>query len=152
MKMRIEQPVSLLEFLKTGRFGSLEVGDSRRRVEQLFGAPPSWSAEHEVERASIWKYGDIEFYFNDDLLWMIFADGFSILSGARRLKILPGVLSGRARVEDVVETFKREKISFTRSSFDGCERGVRLKTEAGVELTFCGNRGRKPRLISFNGR
>lgn len=99
----------------------------------------------------IWKYGDIEFHFDQDRLWMIFADQIRDLKGAG-FQLDAWVLNGRARVEDVVLALQRAKIPFLKRPLDLCERGVQLETVSGVALTFCGQRERKPRLCSFARR
>lgn len=141
--------VSLRDWAATGRFGPLEIGDSRGRVEAVFGAPSDWMNGYPASTSPIWKYGDIEFYFDQDRLWMIFADDFRELKGAG-FDLDAWVLNGSARVEDVAEALKREKILFSRRPFDFCERGLRLQTRCGTTFTFCGKRERKPRLNSVH--
>ena len=74
--------ISLREWIATGKFGAIQIGDTRADVAACLGKPPQWSTPAKTPaKAEIWKYGDIEFYFNDETLWMIFADDFEIPVG-----------------------------------------------------------------------
>lgn len=49
--------INLLEFFKTGRFGPVCIGMSRREVRILLGAPDNYPAP------DIWEYGGVELHF-----------------------------------------------------------------------------------------
>lgn len=65
---------SLLEFAITGNLGPIALGISRSDVYSLLGAPPLWSTSRHVQSAVIWRYQDIEIYFKNNLVEMIFTD------------------------------------------------------------------------------
>ncbi|WP_433421665.1 hypothetical protein ACQP1V_11090 [Microtetraspora malaysiensis] len=76
--------VSLLDFLRGGRFGPIRLGATRAAIRDLLGEPHAVHiATRRVAYEDIWKYGDFEFYFDDshdgaDILWMIYTDEFTI--------------------------------------------------------------------------
>ena len=76
---------SLEEFARTGNLGPICLGKSRDEVRAALGPPRSWLASEPVERSPIWKYGDVEFYFNDhdNLYGIHFDDGRRSWSGFR---------------------------------------------------------------------
>jgi len=60
--------IDLLHFFKTGHLGSISLGTSRQRVEQLLGEPDNFSAPHldalnARASAPVWEYGGIELHF-----------------------------------------------------------------------------------------
>lgn len=68
----------LLTFIQTGRLGEIGVGSTRAEVELSFGPPDAWDARFPWPRASYWKYGDFEFHFDHERLWLIFSDTFDV--------------------------------------------------------------------------
>lgn len=74
--------VSLKDSLLTGQFGPIESEMSQSELLDLLGPPDAFgccSAKHaqRAESAGIWKYGDIEFHFDDDRrVALIFTDTF----------------------------------------------------------------------------
>ena len=73
--------VDVGELIVNRRFGPIAPGATRDNVREALGDPDSRSAPGAVVHPmSIWVYGKticrghLEFHFNDDVLWMIFAD------------------------------------------------------------------------------
>ncbi len=67
------------QFSQTGNISPLALGMSRQRLAELFGEPDDHTAGASVQRSPIWKYGSLEFHFDDDgslnLIYMDTADG-----------------------------------------------------------------------------
>ncbi|WP_417396992.1 hypothetical protein [Gimesia chilikensis] len=87
--------MSLEEFFRTGVLGEISLGMSRESVSSLLGSPDLWGPSNakNVETATIWKYGDIEFYFSRaNRLFQIFSDDFEIPTGGKTLHIDPWVI------------------------------------------------------------
>ena len=85
--------VCLLEFVRTGRFGPIELGINRNELKEIIGDPDQWGLHASVELADIWKYGDIEFHFNkSSQLYMIFADNFDVPRGNESFRIKPWII------------------------------------------------------------
>lgn len=73
-------PVSLLEFVATSSFGPATPGMMPPDLEAIFGPPEATGGQSRRKRwPSIWKYGDVEFYFlaRPDGLYRIHLDRFS---------------------------------------------------------------------------
>jgi hypothetical protein len=74
MKQKI--PLSLLEFVQTGRFGGVEIGQSRAEIRAFFPEPDE-EYQSNYDGVIVWCYGVlIEFLFEDDKLHTIFSDSF----------------------------------------------------------------------------
>jgi hypothetical protein len=69
--------ISILEFIKTGKFGSVEIGQSVDEVRRVFPKPD------DVSRMSkgvyIWRYSAFEFHFADGDLISLWCDNLPYL-------------------------------------------------------------------------
>ena len=105
---------SLFDFAQTGAFGGIAVGDERPRVEAILGRPNDWGiAPAPIETAEIWKYGDIEFYFHDHELWMIFTDSFDVPSGGPSISLDPWTVRYGMSRQAFENALRASRIGFT---------------------------------------
>ncbi len=142
---------SLKEFIQNGSLGSLQVGDSRATVLSNLGAPHLWHANAtNFQNADIWKYGDVEFYFQNDALWMIFMDDFIVPTGGATLELDPWIISGQLACADAEKHLRASAISYRREDFPFCDNGVRLITAAGTTLTFSSEESLSPTLCAIH--
>jgi hypothetical protein len=105
------------EFLRSGEFGPVRLGDSVEKVRSVFGEP------HDVAGTSrrrgtpgIWKYGDIEFHLSDDrrCVWLIFCDTFDRLHLGTAASLDAWFFEGHPSCEAVERELSAEQISFRR--------------------------------------
>jgi len=135
--------VWMQDFLRTGAFGPIRLGLSRRRLRGHLGEPEDWGpAPRAKHNASIWKYGDIEFHFHfrEDSLVGIFADGVEELRGGGSLDLDPWVLNGAALEEQVLEELAAANISCQRIPWAHDDATERFRVGAGVQLLFLDER------------
>lgn len=137
---------SFKEFIESGVLGLLRVGMKRAEVEQSLGAPPSWEARARgYRKADIWKYGDIELYFQDDALWMIFADDFQVPDGGPQIELDAWIISGNLSQAQAEERLASEGIRYHKEALPYNQNGVRLIAASGVVLAFAGeDAGHRP--------
>ena len=129
--------VSMQDFLRTGEFGPVCLGISRRQVRGHLGEPEDWGpAPRAKHNAGIWKYGDIEFHFSGDALWLIFANPVEKLHGGRAIDLDPWVLDGDASVNQVLEGLAAADIAYERIPWAHEDATGRFRVGAGVELLF----------------
>ncbi len=128
--------VSLCEFVRSGQFGPFMLGMARYEVQKLIGNPEDWGTESHCESATIWRYADIEFYFTDDKLRMIFTDHDDLTDGGSTISIDPWVVRRGLRLVEFESALRFEDIPFTvtRPTFDPCQR--LLTTQTGVQFAF----------------
>ena len=139
--------ISLRAWIATGRFGAIQLGDTRSDVAAVFGAPTLWSTPAKTpDRAPIWKYGDIEFYFQDDNLWMIFADDFAVPRGNAQIELDAWIISGKLTLNAMERHLIRASIGYRKEIFPYSENGFRLITTGATVLSFSGPDARSPRL------
>ena len=148
--------ISLREWIATGEFGPIQIGDTRADVATCFGTPQNWGpwkSNATYEKAEIWKYGDIEFYFNDETLWMIFADDFEIPVGNEQIELDAWKVARICTPAAMKRYLDEAGIIYGAEEFPYADNGVRLISAAGVTMTFCGEDAAKLELVSiFNSR
>ncbi len=144
---------SLKEFLRDGRFGSIELGAGRAAIEQLLGLPEAWEAKaHNYQQANIWKFGDIEFYFQNDALWMIFMDDFKVPTGGNKIDLDAWAISAHLTCSQAEAHLSSAAIPYQKGNFPYTDNGVRLITGAGTLLAFSGENPAQPTLHAIQRR
>lgn len=76
--------VSLRDFARLGSFGPVSLGIARDDLISHLGEPDLWGGPDakSVQTAAIWRYGDVEFYFDKQgKLHQVFSDTFTGASG-----------------------------------------------------------------------
>ena len=125
------------DFLRTGAFGPIRLGISRRHLRGHLGEPEDWGPTPRAKHnAGIWKYGDIEFHFNGDVLWLIFADNVEKMQGGRAIDLDPWVLDGGALVGHILESLAAAYIPYQPMPWALDDATERFLGGAGVELLF----------------
>lgn len=129
--------ISLRDFAATGKFGAIELGTRRANVRDILSEPPNWGAPSEnPERAAIWKYGDIEFYFSEDVLWMIFTDDFNIPRGCEQFELDAWKVKSNCTPNEMKAYLSEENIAYRVENFPYIDSSVRLICESGTTMTF----------------
>ena len=128
--------VSLLDFLRTGVFGAVRWGLSRAELEALLGTPDGTANRSRRDRhPTVFVYGDFEFYIapQDDLLYAVHCDNFSVPRGNAMLAVEPWILRYGLPLVEAEAGLMAEGIAFRKS--DAAD-AVRLYAESGASLTF----------------
>ena len=131
--------VSMLAFLRTGEFGPIKLGISRAELQDCLGEPENWGPSPRAKHnADIWKYGDIEFYFNDSssTLWMIFFDDAGPFRGGKAIKLDPWIFHGGLLAADALKSFTAAALLYERIHETLDDDTERYRVGAGVELIF----------------
>ena len=128
--------VSLEDFIRYGFLGPIELGSSRDFVEQQLGSPDFWDARcKDYLKAKIWKYSNIELYFQNDLVSMIFMDDFSF-SDSVIVRIENGFIKPRLCLSEAKRCLEISHILFREKHLMNQEDITSLVTISGVILTF----------------
>ena len=128
------------EFLRTGHFGPINLGDSIESLRTAFGEPDvtgGRSLKYPVPR--IWLYGDIEFHLssNNKSISLIFCDTYS-----DRLRFTPEIpfdcwfFKGNPLVETVEEELREASIGFHRGETPHEPTTFVLRLDSGIALLF----------------
>ncbi|MCM3869444.1 MAG: hypothetical protein ND895_01935 [Pyrinomonadaceae bacterium] len=131
--------VSLKEFIETGYFGAVCLGMNRTQVENILGIPEdTGGTSNKYRNPSIWKYGDVEFHFEDgaDNLWLIHLDDFDVPSCGVLVDLDPWVISGSLTLAQAESQLLQSGLAL-ESRTGGLEDGFTcLIVGAGVKLLF----------------
>ncbi|MCA9705594.1 MAG: hypothetical protein KDK70_07095 [Myxococcales bacterium] len=140
MKLPTKVRIDLLEFLRTGHFDCLRLGQTQEYILHNFPDPDdfdaSWLTDPRSSRLSIWRYGNVELHFEGPRLFLVFSDYLDSLTGGPSLDIDPWILARPEPVGllDVIRELNRERIDFCK------ERGsvgiVVVRLSSGVTLHF----------------
>lgn len=129
--------ISLKDFLLTGDFGPVSLGMTREQVAACLGEPEHRSVPTRGQRIpAIWKYGDIEFHFSGNNLWLIFADNVEELDGGRAIKLDSWLLRGSATISQVMSALTAAGMSSDPIEWPHDDGTKRFRVGAGVELLF----------------
>jgi len=140
---------SLKAFVKTGVFGQIQLRMKRSSVASFLGAPTDWlHSAPSREQSAIWKYGDVEFHFENDVLHMIFLDKLRDVKGSRNLELDLWTLSEGLSLSEAEEHLAKARVTFRTEKFFYNEGGVLLIARAGTTLSFC---NREPRVEKAEG-
>ncbi|MET8155950.1 hypothetical protein ABZT47_06230 [Sphaerisporangium sp. NPDC005289] len=136
--------VSLLTMLRSGRFGPVELGASRKFIRDVFGEPDDYAvmSKRRPHFQDIWVFGDIEFHFDQstDQVWLIYTDTFEIPAGSGAFSLDPWVLRWNRPLEDVCAALDDADVGW---EFDPNPPPdvVGVLTSGGVQLGFLRNEG-----------
>jgi hypothetical protein len=143
--------ISLLTFVQSGRLGAIELGSTREEVETVLGLPPAWDAESKIDNARIWKYGALEIYFQEHIVWMIFTDDFGTELNMGAIPFDHSGINGRMNEETLGKWLLAHGVEFKREVWSWCDEGVRLEATSGVTFTLCAeDEGKTALLCSFS--
>jgi len=137
--------VSMREFLRSGEFGPVRLGDSIDSLRSVFGEPPIVGGTSHQDRApGIWKYGDIEFHLTSDAkrVCLIFCDTFEQLQLGPVASFDRWFFEGHPLVELVERELVSAGIGFHRHDMPHEPSAFLLRLDCGIELMF--SRGSDP--------
>ena len=133
---------SMLEFARTGQLGPLRCGMSRDELLAAVGPPSDWMLDtvdrikSRMETSGIWWYGDVEFHFDEDRVWMIFSDHSPLTDGGKTLLIDPWIIRAELpRLKFEAELTLRG-IEFKTVTYPYAPDEVRVVTSHGAEFLF----------------
>ncbi|ATD65086.1 hypothetical protein ACFPVS_12410 [Neisseria weixii] len=138
MKFNFPIAVNIHEFLKTGRFDYIEIGQSDEQILQMFPDPDCTSRGLIVKQGlSIWLYGNVEFHFSDGILNQIRLEQlpFGSLDGGRSILLHPWLFGQpeKLNLNFVLKQLIRHHIDFFKIE-DAAN--VILRLQSGVDLVF----------------
>lgn len=130
--------ISLKNFVQTGRFGSVALGQSRAQVRTSLGEPDDLGGTSRKHRKpAIWKYGSFELHFPPpgDSLSLIHVDHFDIQLGGRNVIVEPWIMRGDLP-QDALER-ELSKLGLAYEVREEPNRNVLLlETASGVQFGY----------------
>ncbi len=139
--MKINHPIKidLLEFIRTGKFDYLQLGQTRAWVLNHFPDPDGFKQGDNWRRNKfeIFTYGNFELHFYQDILYLIFSDNLD-LDGGPSLKLTNQWILEKEEeltLPYVINELLKEKIDF-RTFTDDSLFSIKLQTIGKTILHF----------------
>lgn len=113
MSSRVSVHIDLLDFLRTGEFGPLKLGQTKEWIGKNFAKPDMVYRNN--DESPIWHYGNIELHFHDDNhLFLVHADHIDSLTGGEVIDLNKWIFDRpqMLTLEYVICHLNKERISF----------------------------------------
>jgi hypothetical protein len=135
MKFDKKIEISIFDFFKYGKFDCITLGQTKEWISNNF---PDADSEYQNEAFCILKYGDIEFHFHKNILFLIFSEEFDNFNGGKNLIIDKWILEKPKELKllNVLAKLNENDIDYEKREDN---LGIKLKLESGIELTFENN-------------
>ena len=142
--------VSIVEAIQRGKFGTLAIGASRHSVGETLGEPSDATITNRNRTSCIWRYGKIEFHFENDLLSLIHCDAEDLFDGGPTLVVDPWKLRRKMPLDELKTIFDAKNLHYT-----GCDERyatdciLRLDSGFSVGFVLDPNTGFGPAGLNF---
>ena len=127
--------VSIADAIALGKFGPFTIGASRHTVGETLGEPSDATITNRRRTSCIWRYGTIEFHFDDDLLSLIHCDAEDLFDGGLTLVVDPWKLRHKMPLVELKTILDAKDLHYT-----GCDDPYApdciLRLDAGCSLGF----------------
>jgi hypothetical protein len=145
--------VPLVEFIRTGALGPIEIGMPLRMVEGVAGPPSKWSEDVDEEgKISMWHYGDISLTFEDETLQSIDSDDFEIPAVGNSIIMQSSLLTNCLTLSQIEHELGEECITYEIKNHPRSDSSIYLVAEGGATMTFRVEDEGEPVLIRISHR
>jgi hypothetical protein len=124
--------INLFDFFKFGKFDYIKLGQTKEWILNNFPNPDSrWNDESN----GIWTYGNIEFHFHRNILFLIFCENFKNFNAGNNIIIDKWLLKrlNKLKLINILEKLNTNNIDYTKTED---KLGIKLTLESKIELTF----------------
>ena len=140
MKLNHKITINLSKVFSTGKFDYIQIGKSKDWILQNFATPDNTIDGENLETSTIWRYGDLEFYFEGSFLVQIYTDYIESLDGGESLIIDKWILATPSllTVDYFCQKLLKEGIDYQlKISNNGILKQVSIRLiKASVHLIF----------------
>jgi hypothetical protein len=123
---------------------------SREQVESLLGAPDDWGGHSlEYPKATILKYGDVEFHFDPNAkdLVLIHMDDFDVPAGGKSVNLDPWIIRQSLGLGEAKDYLSHSGIGYEVIDYEDQDKSKHIVVKSGVKLLFVGE-GEHLRAVS----
>lgn len=139
--MHLPHPIEidLLEFIRTGKFDFIKLGKTKEWILSNFSDPDNLDLD--TYRSPVWCYGNIEFHFHEEELFLIYSDYVNELSGGPHLTFRKWLFDNPKQLTlgKVAWQLATERIGFQLSYgilTNGCMSATITALASNVKLSF----------------
>lgn len=134
MNLQHKIEIDILEFFKTGKFDYIKLGQTKSWILKNFSKPDS---DYDNLSGSIWTYGNIEFHFSEDKLFLIYSDHFNngLLSAGEHINLDRWIFEypKKLKMKYVIEQLNKENIDYQKVT---TKLNIEIVLTSGVKLIF----------------
>lgn len=134
--------VSFKGLILQEKFECVKLGATKEWLSRNFPEPDGYLSDETAETSNVWRYGNLEFHFYKDILYMIFTDYVESVDGGPKLDLDPWILKSDepSFFMDWVQLLNRENRDFKAvQKPDINQTHIILRDEnAGPVLSFVG--------------
>ncbi len=128
--------ISIKDFFLKGDFKGIEIGKNKKWILKHFDKPDvKYDAGNNL---SIWSYGNIEFHFNKDELYLIFCDHLDMLKNTKTIKLRKWILKdvSKLTLSYVLTILNKKRVNYQIKFDEKLENAVLCIKKSKVELWF----------------
>jgi hypothetical protein len=135
MKLDKKIIISIFDFFKYGKFDCIKLDQTREWILNNFPDPDTTFPNDNFD---VWEYGNIEFHFKDNKLFLIFCDTFRICKGIRggkNISINKWIFNklDELKLINILKILNENDIDYKKTEDS---LNIKLKLESGIEMTF----------------
>jgi hypothetical protein len=140
MKLNHKIKINLFEVFKSGKFDFIKIGKDKNWILNNFPEPEDYEAGKTLESARLWRYGNIEFHFENHILTQIFTNCIDTIDGGEHIELDKWIFEApeQLTVEFVTKHLTENRIDFwTKNKMTAfmCQTSIWL-TKSNVYLNF----------------
>lgn len=124
-------------FVLTGNFCNIDFGITKDKLISIGLIPDDWINEKTIEDSTLWKFGNIEFYFDDsNKLISIFSDKVGKkIDGGKKININNyWILNKKKTLQKTIKELLKLKLDFEKNFIN--PGYIKLKLTNGVYFYF----------------
>ncbi len=138
MRLKEKLVIDFKQFFKFGKFDFIKLGKTKEWVIHNFPDPDGYLDHSSVFKDDIWRYGNIEFHFHQEELFLIYSDYVDTLAGGDSLELEKWFLSKPTQFDllCVMRFLNEERVDFAKKTSTAIPSSVVLELTSGVDLGF----------------
>ena len=139
MRFTKKLDINLFDFFKDGTFDYIKLGQTKECILNNFPDPDDNRMDLLSKRNNIWQYGNIQFFFDDNILYSIFSDNFCNFNGGENLNIDKWILNeNNLTLINILKILNDFNIDYEKETCD--LNDIMLILKSGVALHFYNNK------------
>ncbi|WP_442511323.1 hypothetical protein SH528x_002996 [Novipirellula sp. SH528] len=104
---------AIIDTIRNGSLGPFALGTSRQLVGETLGEPADATITNRRRTSCVWRYGSIEFHFENDLLSLVHSDADSLFYGGPSLLVDPWKLRPRMSLAELKTILNAVDLRYT---------------------------------------
>ena len=132
MKLNNKVEISIFDFFKHGKFDYIKLGQTKEWILDNFPDP---DGQNKYRSGDIWQYGNIEFHFSENKLFLIFSDRLDNFNGGENLLVNNWILDeDDSSLIHILRILNENDIDYKKKTFN--TNTIKVTLESGVTLDF----------------